>query len=93
MKRSLASALFAGLTVLASAQVVDPALAQSSGGPYGMDSVVITAGGGTLGGGAFQLRGSFGQATTSTLSSSGYRIYDGLWGPDDDIFHNSFEYH
>jgi hypothetical protein len=68
------------------------ASAQSSGGPYRIAPAAIANGGGTLGGGAFQLSGTFGQAQTSTLSAPGYRFYGGLWAPTSDvIFANGFD--
>ena len=71
--------------------------AQSSGGPYRIEPSVIAGGGGTLGGGAFELRGTFGQGATTTLTASGYRLYDGFWAPAagsasiDLIFANGFD--
>ena len=68
------------------------ATAQSSGGPYRIDAVVITAGGGTLAGGGFQLRGSFGQPLVGTVAASTYRLNGGFVGVDDRVFHNGFEF-
>ena len=70
--------------------------AQSGGGPYRVESSVV-AGGGPTSGGAFQLRGTFGQAATAILSASGYRFYGGFWphvmgsAPTDLIFANGFD--
>ena len=68
------------------------ASAQSSGGPYRIAPVAIAGGGGTLSGGTFQLRGTLGQAPTSTLSAPGYHFYGGFWPPaSDGIFANGFD--
>jgi hypothetical protein len=66
--------------------------AQSRGGPYRIDSAVIAAGGGTLSGGRFQLRGSFGQRVVGVTAASGYQLNGGFVGVDDRVFHNGFEY-
>jgi hypothetical protein len=68
------------------------ASAQSSGGPYRIDSAVIAAGGGTLSGGSFQLRGSFGQSVIGVAATSGYQLNGGFVGVHDQVFHNGFEY-
>jgi len=66
--------------------------AQSSGGPYRIAPVAVANGGDTLSGGSFQLRGTLGQAQTSTLSGSAYRFYGGFWAPASDlIFANGFD--
>jgi hypothetical protein len=66
--------------------------AQSSGGPYRVTPVAVANGGGTLSGGAYQLRGTLGQAPASTLSASGYHFYGGFWAPASDvIFANGFD--
>jgi hypothetical protein len=66
--------------------------AQSSGGPYRISPVAVANGGGVLSGGAFQLKGTLGQAPTSTLSAAGYRFYGGFWAPPSDvIFENGFD--
>lgn len=67
------------------------ASAQSSGGPYRIDSAVIAAGG-TLSGGSFQLNGSFGQPVIGVAATSGYQLNGGFVGVDDRVFHNGFEY-
>jgi hypothetical protein len=68
------------------------ASAQSSGGPYRVAPVAVANGGGVLSGGAFQLRGTLGQAPTSTLSAAGYHFYGGFWAPASDvIFANGFD--
>jgi len=68
------------------------ASAQSSGGPYRVAPVAVANGGGVLSGGAFQLRGTLGQAPTSTLSAAGYHFHGGFWAPASDvIFANGFD--
>ena len=73
-----------------------PVGAQSSGGPYRIERSVIAGGGASLGGGAFELRGTAGQSVASTLSASGYRFHGGFWSLDpgaapDLIFANGFD--
>ena len=68
------------------------ATAQSGGGPYRIDSAVIAAGGSTLGGGGFQLRGSFGQPSVGASTAAGYHLGGGFVVADDRVFHNGFEY-
>jgi hypothetical protein len=70
--------------------------AQSSGGAYRIDRVVIAGGGSPMSGGPYQVSGTFGQAATATLAASGYRMFDGFWSPDslatsDRIFANGFD--
>jgi hypothetical protein len=81
------------LATLGAMAVAAPA--QSSGGPYRIDSAVIAGGGATLSGGAFQLSGTVGQPATSMLGASSYRLYDGFWVPtsplNDLIFANGFD--
>jgi len=68
------------------------ASAQSSGGPYRIAPVSVANGGGLLSGGAFQLKGTLGQAPPSTLSAAGYHFYGGFWAPASDvIFANGFD--
>jgi len=69
------------------------AAAQSSGGPYRIDSAVIAAGGGAVSGGSFQLRGSFGQPLVKGSGAAGYQLDSGFVGVDDNVFHNGFEFH
>ena len=68
------------------------ATAQSSGGPYRIDAVLIAAGGGTLAGDGLQLRGSFGQPQVGAIAASTYRLNGGFVGADDGVFHNGFEF-
>ncbi|HSE12514.1 MAG TPA: hypothetical protein VLB69_07760, partial [Rudaea sp.] len=68
------------------------ASAQSGGGPYRIAPAAVANGGGVLGAGAFELRGTLGQATASTLSAAGYHLYGGFWAPASDaIFANGFD--
>jgi hypothetical protein len=94
MNRSCRRLLLFALTVLGFAA---HAGTQSGGGPYRMESSVIAAGGSPSSGGAFLLRGTFGQSATATLSASSYRFYGGFWAaaagsaPTDLIFANGFD--
>lgn len=70
--------------------------AQSSGGPYRIEPVVIAGGGGPIAGGAYQITSTIGQAATSALSGASYVIFDGFWSPvggglGDIIFINGFD--
>jgi hypothetical protein len=72
------------------------ASAQSSGGQYGIDPVVVAGGGGPITGGNYQITSTLGQAATSALSGASYVIVDGFWAPVggtlvDIIFANGFE--
>ncbi len=72
------------------------ALAASAGaqsnGPYRMAPAAVANGGGTLGGGAFQLSGTLGQAQTATSAGTGFRLAGGFWAPASDaIFVNGFD--
>lgn len=91
MKHQTAWFLSGAALVFAPWPGVAPAQAQSSGGPYRVDSAVFT-GGGALNGGTFQLRGTFGQALAGAAAASGYSVEFGFIGPDDSIFRNRFEY-
>ena len=94
MRNSLRLAALAALA-LATAELT-VVHAQSSGGPYRIDRVVIAGGGVPASGGSYQLSGTFGQAATTTLSASTYRMFDGFWTPvtltlSDRIFANGFD--
>jgi len=71
--------------------------AQSSGGAYRIDPIVVAGGGGTVGGGAYELRHTFGQHVTSTLTGADFRLNGGFWGPvsstvlPTDLFADGFE--
>jgi hypothetical protein len=73
------------------------ALAQSGGGAYVIDRVVIAGGGSPMSGGAYQVSGTFGQAATARLAAQNYAVYDGFWSPaslggsSDRIFANGFD--
>jgi hypothetical protein len=93
MRHFISIASFAATAVLLALGLhAITAAAQSSGGPYRVDSAVIAAGGGTLGGGGFQLRGSFGQPLVGAATAAGYHLDGGFVGVDDRVFHNGFEY-
>lgn len=85
------------LAAIAATQAPTPAaLAQSSGGPYAIDRVVIAGGGTPLAGGPYQLSGTLGQAATATLAASPFTMFDGFWTPvslsaSDRIFANGFD--
>jgi len=72
-------------TLLCTAVYALGASAQSSGGPYRIAPATVANGGAVLSGGAFQLRGTLGQAPTSTLSAAGYQFYGGFWAPTSDV--------
>ena len=70
--------------------------AQSTGGPYQINPVVIAGGGSAISGGTFQITSTLGQPATSRLSGASYIIVDGFWAPvggvfSDVIFANGFE--
>ncbi len=66
------------------------ALAQSSGGSFRIDAVTLTPGG-TVAGGAFSLKGNFGQPLAGPASGGAYALNAGAIGTADSIFHNGFE--
>lgn len=70
--------------------------AQSSGGQFSINSVVIAGGGGPIAGASYQLTSTLGQPATTVLAGGGYIIFDGFWGPvggftNDLIFADGFE--
>ena len=90
--RRLASRAVVVLAVAASLA----AEAQSSGGTYRIDRVVIAGGGSPMSGGPYQVSGTFGQPATATLAAAGYRMFDGFWSSEslatsDRIFANGFD--
>jgi hypothetical protein len=90
MRRHIKSLCLAALLPLVACALA--ARAQSSGGPYRIAPAAVANGGGVLSGGAFQLKGTLGQATTSISSASGYHFYGGFWAPASDvIFANGFD--
>ncbi len=79
---------FIALAIVAAAAT--QALAQSTGGAFRIDSVTLTPGG-TLAGGAFSLKGNFGQPLAGAASGGAYALNAGAIGTADSIFHNGFE--
>jgi hypothetical protein len=68
--------------------------AQSGGGIYRIDRVVIVNGGGTVGGGSYALSASLGQSATDLLAATDYRLQGGVWSAVDSadlVFTNGFE--
>jgi hypothetical protein len=57
------------------------ASAQSSGGPYRIEMVVMAGGGDPIAGGSFQITSTLGQAATTTLSGASYTLFGGFWRP------------
>jgi len=88
---------FAAIMLSVASAFVPQVGAQSSGGPYRVNSSVIASGGASLSGGTFQLKGTLGQSATATLSATSYRFYGGFWAPaaggpmPDSIFANGFD--
>lgn len=79
-------------TLASLGSVLASARAQSSGGPYAIDPVVIAGGGATLSGGQFRLSGTIGQPATATLAAGNFHLYDGFWAQlNDRIFADSFD--
>jgi len=94
MRHVLKVASFAAFAL--GSAVAPTVLAQSSGGTYVIDRVVIASGGSPMSGGSYQLSGTFGQAATATLSAVPYLAFDGFWSPvsltlSDRIFADGFE--
>ena len=70
--------------------------AQSSGGGFVIEPVVVAGGGSPIAGGNYQITSTLGQAATATLSGASFVITDGFWAPvggalGDVIFANGFE--
>jgi hypothetical protein len=70
--------------------------AQSSGGQYNINSIVIAGGGGPIAGGNFQITSTLGQPAGETLSGGSYTLFNGFWSPvggvaGDFVFANGFE--
>ena len=90
MRRHIRNFCLAALLLLVACAL--GASAQSSGGPYRIAPAAVANGGGMLSGGAFQLKGTLGQAPTATSSAAGYRFHGGFWVPASDvIFANGFD--
>lgn len=90
VRRTMAAVLILGATFVAQVS------AQSSGGQYRIDPVVIAGGGGPIAGGNYQITGTFGQPATATSAGGSYALFDGFWSPvggvaGDFVFANSFE--
>ncbi len=69
--------------------------AQSGGGAFQINPVVISGSGATLDGGSFRVSGTIGQPATALLSASEFQMHDGFWRPaaptSDVIFANGFD--
>lgn len=70
--------------------VFQNASGQSDGGSFGIDHVTIT-GGGTLSGGAFGLKGTFGQPLIGNSSGGPFTLEAGARLSSDSIFSSGFE--
>ena len=84
------------LAAVLGALLVAQASAQSSGGPYRIESVVMAGGGGPIAGENYQITSTLGQPVTTVLAGAGYTILGGFWGPVggfeiDSIFASGFE--
>ena len=55
--------------------------AQSSGGPYQIETAVIASGGGPIAGGVYQITSTLGQPATMTLTGASYTLFNGFWSP------------
>ena len=91
-----ASRTVRGVALTLGVALVVQASAQSSGGTFRVDPVVIAGGGSPIAGGSFQITSTLGQPATSTLSGGSYVVFDGFWAPvggslADVIFANGFE--
>jgi hypothetical protein len=62
------------------------ASAQSSGGPYRIEPVVIAGGGGPIAGGNYQITSTLGQPASGVLTGGSYAIFDGFWSPASFVF-------
>jgi hypothetical protein len=85
-----AAALILGATFVAHVS------AQSSGGQYSINSIVIAGGGGPIAGGNYQITSTLGQPAGETLTGGSYTLFNGFWSPvggvgGDFIFANGFE--
>jgi hypothetical protein len=69
--------------------------AQSDGGIYRIDRVVIVNGGGAVGGGGYALSATLSQSATGLLAASDYRLQGGVWSSvldrADLVFTNGFD--
>lgn len=78
------------------ALVAGAAGAQSGGGRWRIDPVLVGGAGGTTSGGDFTLHGSFGQTATAVLHAPPFHLVGGFWAANapasgDVIFANGFE--
>ena len=85
-----AAALILGATFVAHVS------AQSSGGQYSINSIVIAGGGGPIAGGNYQITSTLGQPAGETLTGGSYTLFNGFWSPvggivGDFVFANGFE--
>lgn len=70
--------------------------AQSGGGPYRIEPVVIAGGGGPIAGGNYQITSTLGQPASEVLIGGNYAIFDGFWSPvgnflGDPVFADGYE--
>lgn len=87
-------AIAAGLMLAAATLAV-----AQSGGSFAVPRSVVAAGGGASSGGAFELRGTAGQAEANSLPASGgaFEVRGGFWHPGaiapppDELFADGFE--
>jgi hypothetical protein len=86
----------AAAVLILGATFVAQVSAQSSGGQYRIDAVVIASGGGPIGGGNYQITSTLGQPATEPLAGGSYALFNGFWSPvggvaGDFVFANGFE--
>ncbi len=74
-KRMAIAAIFLGAILCGQSN------AQSSGGPYVIERVVIAGGGSPIAGSDYQVTSTLGQAATATLSGAQYTLFGGFWSP------------
>lgn len=84
------------LALILGAVCIGQTSAQSSGGPYRIERVVIAGGGSPIAGGNYQITSTLGQAATTTLSGANYILFGGFWSPVGSLvvgvtFANGFE--
>lgn len=82
--------------LLFGAASIPHAAAQSSGGQYRIDAIVIAGGGSAIAGGNYRITSTLGQAATASLNGAAFNLFDGFWGPagglaGDFIFSATFE--
>jgi hypothetical protein len=84
------------VALILGAMFVVPSGAQSSGGPYRIEPVVIAGGGGPITGGNYQIVSTLGQSASGTMAGASYALFAGFWSPVGDLtgesgFTNGFE--